>query len=89
MHHLKSGAGLFGLRKISLMYEKQQKLDLNYRSENPNNDAMILNQLSQDGIYVDDPEVHSKFTDVNIQKFEERLLSAMPDRADSNEKHHY
>ena len=48
------------------MYEKQQKLDLNYRPENPNNDAMILNQLSQDGIYVDDPEVHSKFTDVNI-----------------------
>ena len=27
-----------------------------------------------DGIYVDDPEVIQKFTDVNVQKLEERLL---------------
>ena len=35
----------------------------------------ILNKLRDDGIYVDDPEIHQKFTDVNVQKLEERLLN--------------
>ena len=36
---------------------------------------IILQRLRQDGIYVEDPEVHQKFTDFNIQKLEERLLN--------------
>ena len=35
----------------------------------------MLRYLSMDGIYVDDPEVHQKFTDANVQKLEERLLN--------------
>ena len=34
----------------------------------------MLDNLRLDGIYVDDPEVHQKFTDINVQKLEERLL---------------
>ncbi len=34
----------------------------------------MLNNLRLDGIYVDDPEVFQKFTDINVQKLEERLL---------------
>jgi len=34
----------------------------------------MLENLRLDGIYVDDPEVHQKFTDINVQKLEERLL---------------
>jgi len=34
----------------------------------------MLDRLRQDGIYVDDPDVIQKFTDINTQKLEERLL---------------
>lgn len=34
----------------------------------------MLENLRQDGIYVDDPEVIGKFMDINVQKLEERLL---------------
>lgn len=34
----------------------------------------MLENLRLDGIYVDDPEVTGKFTDINVQKLEERLL---------------
>lgn len=34
----------------------------------------MIKHLAQDGIYVDDPEVQQKFTDINVQKLEERLL---------------
>jgi hypothetical protein len=35
----------------------------------------MLHKLALDGIYIDDPEVHQKFTDINVQKLEERLLN--------------
>lgn len=35
----------------------------------------MLHKLAMDGIYTDDPEVHQKFTDINVQKLEERLLN--------------
>ena len=34
----------------------------------------MLENLRLDGIFVDDPEVYQKFTDINVQKLEERLL---------------
>ena len=27
-----------------------------------------------DGVYVDDPQIYQKFTDINMQKLEERIL---------------
>ena len=38
------------------------------------NHGDMLDSLRIDGIYVDDPEVNQKFTDINVQKLEERLL---------------
>jgi hypothetical protein len=35
----------------------------------------MLGKLAFDGVYVDDPEVNSKFNDINVQKLEERLLN--------------
>ena len=34
----------------------------------------MLEHMKKDGIYVDDPDVIQKFTDINTQKLEERLL---------------
>ena len=35
----------------------------------------MLDYLEMDGIYVDDPEVNQKFSDVNVIRLEERLLN--------------
>ena len=37
-------------------------------------DNQILDKLRIDGVYVDDPQTHQKFTDINVQKLEERIL---------------
>ena len=42
--------------------------------ERPLTSNDFLRKLEQDGVYVDDPEVYQKFTDINVQKLEERLL---------------
>lgn len=34
----------------------------------------MLVKLRLDGVYVDDPQIHQKFTDINMQKLEERIL---------------
>lgn len=34
----------------------------------------MLDKLRIDGVYVDDPQTYQKFTDINMQKLEERLL---------------
>ena len=34
----------------------------------------MLKRMEEDGIFVDDPELNQKFSDVNVQKLEERLL---------------
>lgn len=43
--------------------------------ERPLTSNDFLRKLEQDGVYVDDPEVYQKFTDINVQKLEERLLN--------------
>lgn len=35
----------------------------------------MLKKLGFDGVYVNDPQVHQKFNDINVQKLEERLLN--------------
>ena len=39
----------------------------------------MMKKQEEDGIYVDDPEVRAKYTDINVLKLEERLLNRMPD----------
>ena len=73
MSKLDSGSGLLGTRRISLAQLKSDKCE--FLKEIPQSqNTEILHKLHCDGIYIDDPEVNSKFTDVNIQKLEERLL---------------
>lgn len=38
----------------------------------------MLEKLRIDGVYVDDPQVYQKFTDINMQKLEERILREIP-----------
>ena len=38
----------------------------------------MLQKLRQDGVYVDDPQIYQKFTDINMQKLEERILREKP-----------
>ena len=73
MKKLDSGSGLIGTNRISLEQLKQEVCGVNIANPLEYN-TEILTKLSMDGVYTDDPEVHSKFTDINIQKFEERLL---------------
>ena len=77
MSKLKSGGGPLGTRRIrELEVQKRavcQKNLTNDKAINYNDE--ILHKLHTDGIYTDDPEVHSKFTDINVQKLEERLLN--------------
>lgn len=74
MTQLKSGSGLLGTGRVSLEQEKRTVCQV--QSEKPMYlNTEILSKLREDGVYVDDPEVHQKFTDINIQKLEERLLN--------------
>ena len=38
----------------------------------------MMNKQAADGLYVDDPDVKAKYTDINVLKLEERLLNRMP-----------
>ena len=70
---LESGAGLLGLRMINLEQKKREVCGVTLEKPLTSND--FLTKLEQDGVYVDDPEVYQKFTDINVQKLEERLLN--------------
>ena len=63
MQPLKSGGGLLGLKRIFL----EEKIDLlNLKKDKTLEDHVILEKLRIDGIYVDDPQVHQKFHDINV-----------------------
>lgn len=75
MKKLEAGSGPLGLGRINLEQQKREVCNLQY--ERPvDGSKNMLHKLAMDGIYVDDPEVHSKFTDINVQKLEERLLNS-------------
>jgi hypothetical protein len=65
MRKLKSGSGLLGTTRINLAEQKQQVCGLT-KDINLGHNNEILHKLHADGIYIDDPEVNSKFTDINI-----------------------
>lgn len=75
MGKLEAGSGIIGTTRINLEQRKRDVCKLPYKNPINYNDE-ILHKLRSDGIYTDDPEVHSKFTDINIQKLEERLLNS-------------
>ena len=74
MSKLESGGGLLGLQHISLEQRKRDLCKIQFEKPMYKNNV-ILEKLRMDGVYVDDPEVYQKFTDVNVQKLEERLLN--------------
>jgi hypothetical protein len=67
------GTGLLGTTRIDLEQKKREVCKLQYQKPIQNTD--MLHKLAMDGIYTDDPEVHQKFIDINVQKLEERLLN--------------
>ena len=73
MERLDAGGGLFGTSAVDLNWLKKMVCDIREDTKLPIHRDMLEN-LRVDGIYVDDPEVNQKFTDINIQKLEERLL---------------
>lgn len=73
MQSLVAGSGIFGTTLIDLETLKREKCDIPQGKKLHKNQEMLEN-LRLDGIYVDDPEVAGKFTDINVQKLEERLL---------------
>ena len=73
MERLKAGGGLFGSRPVDLNDLKRDVCGIPDDCKLPIHRDMLEN-LRVDGIYVDDPEVNQKFTDINVQKLEERLL---------------
>ena len=72
MDQLKSGGGVLGLSRI-ILEEKITKLGLD-KGKTLSNDQM-LEKLRRDGVYVDDPQIYQKFTDINMQKLEERIIN--------------
>ena len=75
MDSLKSGGGVLGMRRI-ILEEKITKLGLD-KNKTLSNDQM-LEKLRRDGVYVDDPQIYQKFTDINMQKLEERIINEKP-----------
>lgn len=53
---------------------KHQVLGIPKEKMPENLNLKMLENLRNDGVYVDDPQVLQKFTDINVQKLEERLL---------------
>ena len=74
MQKLKAGSGLFGTRLVDLDELKRAHVAIPAEKKLQKN-REILNNMRLDGIYVDDPEIYGKFTDINVQKLEERLLN--------------
>ena len=63
---------------------KAEKLGKINTGNDPNKNNFLsgsemMKKQEEDGIYVDDPEVRAKYTDINVLKLEERLLNRMPD----------
>ena len=73
MQPLRAGSGLFGTGLVDLEDLKRQKCNIHAEQKLTKNAAM-LKAMGVDGIYVEDPDVIQKFTDINTQKLEERLL---------------
>lgn len=65
MQHLKAGSGLFGTRLVQLDELKRAHVNIPPEKKLQRNKEMLEN-MRLDGIYVDDPEVHGKFTDINV-----------------------
>lgn len=63
---------MLGLSRI-ILEEKITKLGLD-KGKTLSNDQM-LEKLRRDGVYVDDPQIYQKFTDINMQKLEERIIN--------------
>lgn len=57
MQPLKAGSGLFGTSLVDLEELKREKCNINTEQRLHKNNEMLEN-LSLDGIYVDDPDVH-------------------------------
>lgn len=76
MGKLESGGGLLGTTRVNLEPKKREVCKLTYDKAHDSTGKDILHKLALDGLYIDDPEVHSKYTDVNVQKLEERLLNS-------------
>ena len=74
MQKLKAGSGLFGTRLVDLDELKRAHVAIPAEKKLQKN-REILDNMRLDGIYVDDPEIYGKFTDINVQKLEERLLN--------------
>ena len=72
---LRAGGGPLGITRI-ILDEKVILLNLD-KAKTLTNDQM-LDKLRVDGVYVDDPQIYQKFTDINMQKLEERILREMP-----------
>jgi hypothetical protein len=73
-----------GMYPIDLTALKTKKLGKHGNENDPKSEHFLsgkelMSKMAADGIYVDDPEVKAKYTDVNVQKLEERLLKQMPD----------
>ena len=73
MQPLRAGSGILGTGLVDLDDLKRDLLPIPEEKKLQRNKDMLEN-LRLDGIYVDDPEVYGKFTDINVQKLEERLL---------------
>ena len=73
MQPLEAGSGLLGTSLVDLENLKRAKCKIHPEQKVQKNKEM-LEHLRLDGMYVDDSEVIQKFTDVNTQKLEERLL---------------
>ena len=73
MQPLVAGGGICGNNPVDLSELKRSVCNIKADKYLPQN-SDLLEDLDYDGIYVDDPEVHQKFTDINVQKLEERLL---------------
>jgi len=76
MVKLDAGSGLLGTGQVNEKIEQKKRDVCNLTNAGvlPTSKD-ILDRLRDDGIYVDDPEINQKFTDINVQKLEERLLN--------------
>lgn len=73
MVRLRAGGGPLGGSLVDLEDLKRSTCKIETAGHLTKNWQM-LGLLREDGVYVDDPEVSQKFSDVNVQKLEERLL---------------
>lgn len=54
--------------------DKEKYFNQTAEMQRENTGSVIIEKMFKDGLYVDDPQVLQKYTSINIQKLEERLL---------------